>query len=280
MAKKKATNGDLIAEQAEAAVNAPKKARLPAPQIAPVNEDDRLPFTVHLKELRNRVMYSVIAVVVTTAVALAFGEQLIELLKIPGRSIDLIAIKLVENMSVYFKVSLAAGIVAAMPVLVYQMFAFVAPGLTSSEKRMIFRLLPGIVIMFLIGVAFAYFIALPPALWFLYTFMAQAATPMPTISDYISIVTRLLLVIGLVFETPLIVMALARLGVVSPQWLSSRRRLWIVVAFVLAAIITPTFDPINQIIIAVPLILLLEVGIILARMVYKNKRVTPAPAAA
>jgi sec-independent protein translocase protein TatC len=279
MAKKKTSGGDLIAEQAEAAVKAPRKVKVPAPQVAPIDENDRLPFMVHLKEMRNRVMYSVIAVVITTAIALVFGEQLIELLKYPGRNIDLIAIKLVENMSVYFKVSLVAGIVAAMPVLVYQMFAFVAPGLTSSEKRMIMRLLPGIVIMFMMGVAFAYFIALPPALWFLYTFMSQAATPMPTISDYMSIVTRLLLVIGLVFETPLIVMALARLGVVSPQWLSSRRRLWMVVAFVLAAIITPTFDPINQIIIAVPLILLLEVGIILARMVYKNKRVTPAPAA-
>lgn len=279
MAEKKETSEDLAAGQEAAAVKAAKKARLPAPQVAPIDENDRLPFMVHLKELRNRVMYSVIAVVVTTAVALVFGEQLIELLKYPGRNIDLIAIKLVENMSVYFKVSLWAGVVAAMPVLVYQMFAFVAPGLTSSEKRMIFRLLPGIVIMFLIGVAFAYFIALPPALWFLYTFMAQAATPMPTISDYISIVTRLLLVIGLVFETPLIVMALARLGVVSPQWLASRRRMWIVVAFVMAAIITPTFDPINQTIIAVPLILLLEVGIILARIVYKDKRVVP-PAAA
>jgi sec-independent protein translocase protein TatC len=281
MAEKKVMTGDLIAAQAEAAaVKVPKKGKMPAPKIVPVDENDRLPFMVHLKELRNRIMYSVIAVAVTTGIALIFGEQLINVLKFPGRNIDLIAIKLVENMSVYFKVSLAAGIVAAMPVLVYQMFAFVAPGLTSSEKRMIFRLLPGIVIMFMIGVAFAYFVALPPALWFLYTFMSQAATPMPTISDYMSIVTRLLLVIGLVFETPLIVMALARLGVVSPQWLSSRRRLWMVVAFVLAAIITPTFDPINQIIIAVPLILLLEVGIILARMVYKDKRVTPAPAAA
>jgi sec-independent protein translocase protein TatC len=281
MAKKKVTGEDLIAgQEAAAEVSKSKKAKMPAPKIAPVDENDRMPFMVHLKELRNRVMYSVIAVVVTTAVALAFGEQLIDVLKFPGRNIDLIAIKLGENMGVYFKVSLVAGIVAAMPVLVYQMFAFVAPGLTSSEKRMIFRLLPGIVIMFLIGVAFAYFVALPPALWFLYTFMSQAATPMPTISDYIDIVTRLLLVIGLVFETPLIVMALARLGVVSPQWLSSRRRLWMVVAFVLAAIITPTFDPINQIIIAVPLILLLEVGIILARRVYKDKRVTPTPTAA
>ena len=249
-------------------------------QVAAVTADevDRLPFTMHLRELRNRVMYSVIAVVITTGVALLFGDRIIWLLKLPAGNIDLIAIKLVENMSVYFIVSLSTGIIAAMPVLVYQLFAFVAPGLTSSEKRMIFRLLPGITVMFLIGVAFAYFVALPPALYFLYTFNSAAATPMPTISDYISLVTRLLLVIGLVFETPLIVMALARLGVVSPQWLAARRRMWVIAAFVIAAIITPTFDPINQAIIAIPLILLLELGIVLARVVYRKKREVPAAA--
>ena len=244
----------------------------------PADESDRLPFTMHLRELRNRVMYSVIAIAITTGVALVFGDRIIWLLKLPAGNINLIAIKLVENMSVYFIVSLSTGVIVAMPVLVYQLIAFVAPGLTSGEKRMIYRLLPGITIMFLIGVAFAYFVALPPALYFLYNFNSAAATPMPTISDYISVVTRLLLVIGLVFETPLIVMALARLGVVSPNWLASRRRMWIVVAFIIAAIITPTFDPINQIIIAVPLILLLEMGILLARMVYKKKR-EPQPAA-
>jgi sec-independent protein translocase protein TatC len=89
----------------------------------------------------------------------------------------------------------------------------------------------------------------------------------------------MLLVIGLVFETPIIVMGLARLGVVSPQWLAQRRRMWFVVAFIIAAIITPTFDPINQAIIAVPLILLLEIGILLSRLVYKKKRETPVATA-
>ncbi len=235
-------------------------------------ENDRLPFMVHLKELRNRIMYSVIAVVLTTAVALVFGDQIIRLLKLPAGNMELITIELVENMGVYFKVSLVSGVIAAMPFLVYQMFAFAAPGLTSKEKRLVLSILPAISIMFLLGVAFAYFVALPPALNFLHGFNADVATPQIRLENYISIVTRLLLVIGLVFETPLIVMALARLGVVSPQWLASRRRMWIVVAFVVAAIITPTFDPINQTIIAVPLILLLELGILLSKLVYKKKR--------
>jgi sec-independent protein translocase protein TatC len=94
---------------------------------------------------------------------------------------------------------------------------------------------------------------------------------MPTIDDYLNIVTRLILVIGLVFETPLIIMALAKLGVVSPQWLAARRKWWVVIAFVISAIVTPTPDPVNQTIVAVPLILLLELGILLARLVYKKR---------
>jgi sec-independent protein translocase protein TatC len=256
------------------------KTAIPNPQAPPPEAaEGRLPFMSHVKELRDRVMHSVIAIVITTSVAMIFGNKIIELLKLPAGDINLIAVTLLENMGVYFKVSLAAGIIAAMPVLVYELFAFVAPGLTSREKRMILTILPAIVFMFLLGVAFAYFAALPPAIRFLYTFNADAATPLPTISDYVNLVTRMLLAIGLVFETPLIIMALARLGVVSPQWLAARRRMWIVVAFVLSALITPTFDPINQTIIAVPLILLLELGIILARMVYKKKR-EPSTAAA
>ena len=126
--------------------------------------------------------------------------------------------------------------------------------------------------MFLGGVAFAFFIALPPALSFLYTFNNDIAAVLPSIADYVNLVTRMLLVVGLVFETPLIIMLLAKFGVVSPEWLSGKRKIWIVLAFVIAAIITPTPDPINQLIIAIPLILLLELGIFLAKRVYKNKR--------
>ena len=130
--------------------------------------------------------------------------------------------------------------------------------------------------MFLFGVAFAYFVAMPPALRFLLGFNSGLAKPMIALDNYIGFATRILLVIGLVFETPLVIMGLAKLGIVSPQWLAARRKWWIVVAFVIAAIVTPTPDPVNQTIVAVPLILLLELGILLARMVYKKKRV-PVP---
>jgi sec-independent protein translocase protein TatC len=241
--------------------------------------DDRMPFMQHLKELRDRLMWSSIAVIATTAAALAFGEKIELWLVAPAPAdIHLITIDMLENMSVWFKVSLWAGVIMAMPFLVYQLFAYVAPGLTSKEKRLVITALPAVAIMFVAGVAFAYYVALPPALKFLIGFNVNVAEPMVRLENYVNIVTRMLLVIGLVFETPIIIMGLAKLGVVSPQWLAARRRMWVIVAFIIAAIITPTFDPINQAIIAIPLILLLELGILLARLVYRKKREVPAAA--
>jgi sec-independent protein translocase protein TatC len=240
----------------------------------PANEG-RAPFMEHLKELRNRILYSAISVALGLGVGMIFGDQIIYLLKLPAGRIHLVTLDLIEPVSIYFKVSLTAGVIFSMPFLVYQLFAFVAPGLTPREKRFVFTLLPAITFMFLAGVAFAYFVALPPALGFLYHFNASIAQPLPSLSNYINIVTRIILIIGLIFETPLIIMALAKLGVVSPQWLASRRKWWIVIAFIIAAIVTPTPDPLNQTIVAVPLILLLELGILLSHLVYK-KRQPPA----
>ena len=238
------------------------------------DNEARMPFMLHLKELRDRLLRSCIAVAVTTGASLFFlAERILQaLISRAPEGAHLVAIEITENVGVWFKISLWSGIIIAMPFLVYQLFAYVAPGLTSKEKRMVLSLLPFIAFMFLLGVAFAYFIALPPAIGFLFNFLTNVAEPTIRIENYVNVVTRLILAVGLVFETPLIIMVLARLGVVSPQWLSQKRRLWIVIAFILAAIITPTFDPINQCIIAIPLILLLELGILLARLVYKKKR--------
>jgi len=240
----------------------------------PSGNEGRMPFMLHLRELRDRIVRCCIALLVTVGISLALGNYILELLIAPApEEANLVAIRLVENLSVWFKVSLWSGVIMAMPLLVYQLFAYVAPGLTSKEKRMILYFLPGVTFMFICGVAFAYFVALPPALDFLFGFGLFES--MVSIEDYVNVVTRLILAVGLVFETPLIVMALARLGVVSPDWLASKRRLWIVGAFILSALITPTMDPINQSIIAIPLILLLELGILLSRFVYKKKREVP-----
>ncbi len=236
----------------------------------PVGEA-KMPIMRHLVEMRDRVARSVIVLVITTGLTFVFGEQILRILIAPAGNIDLQAIELVENLAVYFKVALAGGIILAMPFLVYQIFAFIGPALTSKEKSYVYRIVPVVTAMFFGGVLFAYYVALPPALGFLLNWMSDIAEPQIRISDYINIVTRMILAVGLVFETPIIIMFLARMGLVSPQWLARRRRLWIVLAFVISALITPTFDPINQTIIALPLIILLELSIILARFVYKKR---------
>jgi len=239
---------------------------------SPQAVEAKMPMMRHLKEMKSRVAKSVIAMVITTGLAFAFGEQLLKILIAPAPAdLSLIAIELTENLAVFLKVSLAGGFILAMPFLVYQLFAFVSPALTSKEKTYIYRIIPFIAIMFFTGVAFAYFVGLPPALNFLTTWNADIATPEIRINDYVNVVTRMIIAVGFVFETPVIIMFLARMGVVTPQWLAKRRRLWIVLAFVISAFITPTIDPIVQTIIALPLIFLLELSIILSRFVYKKR---------
>lgn len=240
----------------------------------------RMPIKGHLVELRDRIAKSVIAMVITTAISFIFAKALIQILQIPAKGIEFQSITPTENIAVYFKVALAGGFIIAMPFLVYQVIAFIAPGLTSKEKKTILQLIPFITILFVSGVLFAYFVALPPAMGFLGGFLVEVSPSVWRLSEYISITSRMILYVGLIFETPLIIMILARMGLVSPKWLAGKRKLWFVLAFVISALITPTMDPINQSIIAVPLIILFELSIFLSRFVYKKrdeKKATEAP---
>ncbi len=249
---------------------------MPAETTSREATTEKMPIMEHLVEMRNRLFKSVAAVIVTTAFAFIFYNQIFEFLLAPAPSgLELQTITVMEPLSIFFRVCLTAGIVVAMPYLVYQLFAFVSPALTAKEKRYIYWILPAVTAMFFVGVAFAYFVALPRAMGFFATFGSEWVNIEPTISSYINIVTRLMVGVGLMFETPIIIMFLARMGLVTPKWLAARRKLWIVLAFVIAALITPTFDPINQTIIALPLIILLELSIWLAKLVYKKKPEPP-----
>jgi sec-independent protein translocase protein TatC len=236
-------------------------------------EVGKMPIMSHFSEMRRRFFRSVIAIIVATALSFIFYNQIFEFLLAPGpEDMQLQAIEVMENLSAVFRVCLTAGFVIAMPFIVYQVFAFLAPALRPNEKRYVFSAVPFIGGLFLAGVAFAYFIALPAALDFLLNFAKDIATPEIRVSNYINIVTRLLVAVGISFELPIIIMVLARVGIVSPEWLAGKRKIWVVVAFVLGALITPTFDPINQTIIALPLILLYELSILLARIVRRRKK--------
>jgi len=247
-----------------------------------MSDHEKQPILSHLKELRQRLIRSVIAVLVATIITFFFAPQIFEILKAPAGNINLIFIEMTEMIGIYMKVSLAGGIMLTMPYLIYHVIMFVSPALTRREKRYVYLILPWIALIFAGGVAFAYFILIPPATKFLLSFGADIASPEIRIGNYISLVTRLLLAIGLVFELPVVTTFLARLGVLTSKWLASKRRIAIIFAFVVAAIITPTFDPVNQTLVAAPIIVLYEMSIWLAKLVQrKQPRVeTSAPSPA
>jgi len=235
----------------------------------------------HLVELRRRLIWSVIAVVITTGISFAFARQIFDFLesRAPEEGVTIIFVEVTEMIGTYMKVCLYSGIVLALPFLMYQMVMFVHPALTRQEKRYLYLLMPGVLLFFAAGAAFGYIVFLPRALEFLLNFpwLAGPEAPAPYISigNYISVVTRLLLAMGLIFELPLVMFFLSKIGVVSPQGLSRYRKFAIVGAFIVAAIVTPTPDPVNQTIVAIPIILLYEVGILLAKLA---RRKAPAPA--
>jgi sec-independent protein translocase protein TatC len=235
-----------------------------------MSEDSKQSILYHLQELRRRLIRSLIAVAIASVIAFIFYDWIFYILKLPTQGLNLIYIEMTEMLGTIMKVCLFAGVILAMPYLVYEGIMFVSPALTSREKKYVYIILPWIALMFMGGVAFGYFVLIPPATKFLISFGSDIASPEIRVGNYISVVARLLLAIGIVFEMPVITTFLARLGVLKPKWLSDHRKAAIILAFILAAIITPTFDPINQSLVAIPLIILYEMSIWLARMVYKK----------
>ena len=243
------------------------------------SSDKKLSILGHLRELRNRLLKSVLAIAVTTIICFIFADYIFHILTVPAAGIELVYIEMTEMISTYMKVCLISGIIIAMPYLTYQVVMFVFPALTRKERKYILLVLPWIALMFAGGVVFGYFILIPPAIKFLISFGSNIASPEIKIGNYISIISRLLLAIGLVFEMPVITTFLSRLGVITPRWLSSKRKGAVIFAFVVAAIITPTIDPVNQCLVAAPLIVLYELSIWLAKLFHRkeSRAATPVP---
>lgn len=229
----------------------------------------------HLDELRKRLMFTVIFLVVAVLAAFVFRDLLLEFLLEPGYGEGEdrpIATEVLETVGVIFKVTLMAGFVVALPVILFQVIAFVSPGLTGRERAYLYILLPAVLVAFAGGAAFAYFVLFPPAFQFLSEFGIEHVDPEIRISSYVGVILSLMFWMGVVFQIPLVLFILARFGVVTPRMLSRFRRFAIVLAFVAAAIITPTFDPVNQVLVAVPIIILYEMGIILSRLGRRLRR--------
>jgi sec-independent protein translocase protein TatC len=183
---------------------------------------------------------------------------------------DLVFTDPLEFWSTFFRVSLMLGIAMAMPVFLWQTLAFVGPGLTKTEKKWAYPIVIGASTMFVVGCLFAYYVEMPPALNFLLNAPGGIARPLISVNKYIDFATKLMMVTGFVFETPLLVMGLAKIGLVQSSKLLRWWRFAVVGAFLISAVVTPSIDPITQTLVAVPMIVLYFLGILLAKLVENN----------
>jgi sec-independent protein translocase protein TatC len=220
----------------------------------------------HLDELRQRLVRVVIALLIGVIAGTFVSPAVLRILVAPlGDQVPL-AISPTEAPAVFFKVAIVVGVVIAMPVIVYQLFQFARPGLEPDEQRYILIGAPAASVSFAVGVVFAALVLLPTALPFLQGFLFGIVEQRYSIDRYISFVSNVLLWAGLVFETPLVMYFLAKLGVATPQGFAKARRIVVVGAAAGAAVITPTTDPVNMLLVMVPFMLLYELGILLARL--------------
>ena len=230
----------------------------------------------HLLELRMRITWMAGAVALGMIVFFvpAVGFRFIELLEAPARTavpdFRPQAVEPMETIAVFFRIAMLGGITIAMPVILYHVLRFITPALTKSEKRWVYPVVFGASFAFLVGLAFGYFFVLPFTLTFLLTFGDSFARTDLRIGNYIDFVTRMLLILGLVFETPLLVMALAKVGLVNARQLLHWWRYAVIVAFIIAAVVTPTIDPVTQTLVGGPIVGLYFAGIGLAWLVRRN----------
>jgi sec-independent protein translocase protein TatC len=227
--------------------------------------DKELSLVQHIGELRDRLMKAAIALVITTAIAFLFTTDIIKILLIPTGQERLVTLSPTENFTTYFRVALFTGIALAMPVILYEVYAYIDPALYPKERRFIRIMGLPIIALFAGGMAFCYFVMLPRAMEFLLNFGGAVFDNQLRASEYLSFVTMFILGIGLMFEVPVIIYTLVRVHVVERAWLGRQRRYVVLVCFLLGALITPTPDPFNQALVAIPMYLLFELGLFVSR---------------
>ena len=213
----------------------------------------------HLGELRRRIVVSVIAVVAGTLAAYFYIDELMRFVTAPAGKLYFMSPA--EGFFAYLKLAVFAGFMLALPVVLWQVWAFVAPALTSGEKKWAFIMVPGAVLLFFTGVAFAYLLVWPAAVKFFLGFGSESLQPMLSLGQYLSFLFSFILPFGIIFNLPLALLVLAKMGIISSNFLAKQRRMMILVAFIVGGIITPTPDIFTQTMMAVPIILLYEASI-------------------
>ena len=248
----------------------------------PGADDDagKMSFFDHLTELRTRIIWSLIPSAVGLAIAFYFTDRIMVFLQRPLAKLKSPPIFLTptEYFWTYMKVAMITGVFIAMPIILWNVWAFVAPGLHKHERRYAAPFVIVGSLLFIGGGAFALLLVIPFAVQFLLNFgMEKGAQPMISIAAYIDFITKFTLAFGVVFELPVVITLLSMLGLVTPQFLSKNRKYAVLINFIIAAVLTPTPDIVNQTLMAGPLCILYELGIISARIFGRKKPAPPAP---
>lgn len=241
-----------------------------------MKDEDKIPFTGHLEELRDRLVKCFVAIGVCFVATYAFKDKLFQLLMHPLISVmqkgdTLIFTNLPEAFFTYLKIAFLAAVMMAAPVILYQFWMFVAPGLYNKERRFLLPIVFLSSFFFIGGALFGYFIVFPFGFKFFLGFATETIKPFPSMREYLSFSSKLLIAFGLVFELPLIITFMAKLGMVSVDFLKKNRKYALLLFFVGAAILTPP-DVITQIMMALPLMVLYEISIVGARLFGKKKK--------
>jgi sec-independent protein translocase protein TatC len=238
--------------------------------------DDKLSFTEHLEELRKRLINCLIAIGIGFSISYYFAERIFLFLSAPLQQLlpqgsNFIFTGLTDAFFTYMKLSLFAGIFFASPVILYQAWLFVAPGLYEKEKRYVAPFISIATVFFVAGVSFGYYIVFPVAFKFFVSYTTDTIRILPSIKEYLSFSCMFLLSFGAIFEIPIFLFFLVKTGVLKEKQLRSNRKYAILIAFVVAAVLTPTPDVVNQTLMAVPIIILFEISLIMIKLFGRQK---------
>jgi sec-independent protein translocase protein TatC len=239
-------------------------------------EDEKKPFMSHLEELRSRLIVCAVAVAAAFFITYFFSERLFRILvapliKVMPEGEKLVFTSLPEMFMVYLKVALIAAVLLAAPVIFYEMWLFVAPGLYQKEKRFMIPFVVTSSILFVGGALFGYFIVFPFGFQFFIGYNNELVKALPSVGQYFSFSIKLLFAFGIIFELPVVIFFLTRMGLVTPEYLAKKRKYAILFAFIIGAILTPP-DVFTQFLMAVPLIVLFELGIIVSKLARKKAK--------
>jgi len=248
-------------------------------------EEYKMPLTEHLTELRKRIFISLGSVLLIFLASFNFSGEIFGALTLPLKAemklsvttpyiqftekpaTSLVFLAPAEAFWMHFKVAFMAAVVLSLPVIFVQFWKFISPGLLPKEKKYFLPFLFSAVILFTVGAVFCFVIVLPFAMTFLLGYKTAQLTPMLSVGSYIDFCLKFILAFGAIFELPLVIIFLTRFGIVTPSTLARNRKYAVLAAFLIAAVLTPTPDAFNQILMAIPIILLYEVGILLSRVI-------------